>query len=88
MLTPDRTEENQMKENELTIGHLEKAFLAGRSKTSWSQFLKDISETVIYSKWCHCAEKHGETSAMHCNCCGGLVASETWLKEENQKLKI
>jgi hypothetical protein len=34
------------------------------------------------SMFCKCSkeEKHGSTSAMHCNHCGGVEPSETWLK--------
>jgi hypothetical protein len=44
----------------------------------WAGFRAGATARVF----CKCSkeEKHGSTSAMHCNHCGGVEPSETWLK--------
>jgi hypothetical protein len=59
---------------------IEKAFIAGRSQTSWEQFKKDNQYSEI---GCNCPadQRHGETEVMCCNECG-KPTEEYWIKPQ------
>jgi hypothetical protein len=48
-----------------------------------NKFIKDHQQQAKADRdFCNClsSQKHGSTSAMHCNHCGKIESSETWLK--------